>query len=267
MTSLSRPTGRTQQIASADIAFHPFADIFPMMDEAALAELAADIKAESQREPIYLWRDQIIDGRNRYAACQIAGVEPVIKRIEFPGGEQEALAYVLSRNLKRRHLNAPQRTEVIRRLRLLPQWRDASNVEIAKQIGVSEATVRRDLSSTHDEDAPQAIENVQPASRTLTVKRGEQAYHMRVEPKPEPAPLTFEDSKRVSDANREKALKEDERHREKVERWSAAVDAAKTEFAKMSTIWRLGFLRSLVGMLNPTELKEFDAWTECRTDA
>jgi hypothetical protein len=34
-------------------SFHPLADIFPMMDEAALAELAADIKAESQREPIY----------------------------------------------------------------------------------------------------------------------------------------------------------------------------------------------------------------------
>jgi hypothetical protein len=35
------------------LSFHPLADIFPMMDEAALAELAADIKAESQREPIY----------------------------------------------------------------------------------------------------------------------------------------------------------------------------------------------------------------------
>ena len=169
-----------------------------MMDEVALAELAADIKAESQREPIHLWQDQIIDGRNRYKACQIAGVEPIFKRIEFPG-EQEALAYVVSRNLKRRHLNAPQRTEVIRRLRTLPQWRDASNVEIARQIGVSEATVRRahsseqvgGLSASHDADAPQAIENTQPASQhTVTIKRGEQEYRTRVEAKPtlEPAP-------------------------------------------------------------------------------
>jgi ParB-like chromosome segregation protein Spo0J len=84
-------------------SFHPLAELFPLIDDAALAELAADIKAESQREPIFLWRDQIIDGRNRYRACQIAGIEPVFKRVEFPGGEQEALAYVLTRNLKRQH--------------------------------------------------------------------------------------------------------------------------------------------------------------------
>jgi hypothetical protein len=124
-------------------AFHPLADLFPMMDEAALAELAADIKAESQREPILLWEGKIIDGRNRYEACKLAGVEPVFKKIEFPGGEAEALAYVVSRNLKRRHLTRPQRDGVIVKLRGLSQWRDASNVEIAKHIGVSEATVRR----------------------------------------------------------------------------------------------------------------------------
>jgi len=87
-----------------DKKFHPLANIFPLMDEAGLAELAADIKAESQREPIVLWQEQIIDGPNRYRACQIAEVEPVIKTIDFPGGEAEALNYVVSRNLKRRGL-------------------------------------------------------------------------------------------------------------------------------------------------------------------
>jgi hypothetical protein len=38
--------------------FHPLADIFPLMDEAALAELAADIKAESQRDPLSRLRDR-----------------------------------------------------------------------------------------------------------------------------------------------------------------------------------------------------------------
>jgi ParB-like chromosome segregation protein Spo0J len=91
-----------------------------MMDETALAELAADIKAESQREPIYLWRDQIIDGRNRYKACKLAGVEPVFKRIDFPGGEAEALAFVVSRNIKRRHLTFAQRSIIAGKI-ALPQ--------------------------------------------------------------------------------------------------------------------------------------------------
>jgi len=101
----AKPLGPSEMTAMPDHTLHPLADILPMMDEAALAELAADIKAQSEREPIYLWQDQIIDGGNRFEACKIAGVEPVFKRIEFPGGEKEALAFVVSRNLKRRHLN------------------------------------------------------------------------------------------------------------------------------------------------------------------
>ena len=124
-------------------------------------------KASANRST--LWRDEIIDGRNRYKACKLAGVEPVFKKIDFPGGEKEALAFVLSRNLKRRHLTKPQRDVVIAKLRSMPQWANASNRAIAKEIGVDEATVRRaqSLSASRDADAPQ---------HTVTVKRGEQEY-------------------------------------------------------------------------------------------
>jgi ParB-like chromosome segregation protein Spo0J len=236
--------------AMTDIKFHRFADIFPMMDEAALAELAADIKAESQREPIHLWQDQIIDGRNRYRACQIAGVEPVIKRIEFPGGEAEALAYVVSRNLKRRHLNAPQRTEAIRRLRALPKWRDISNREIARQIGVDEATVRRaGLSAAHDADAPQ------PASHTIAVKRGEQEYRMRVEAKP----FGWQHKK-----DRERVNRQAEKRETAVRDAAAIGDAgvvsdALAWFDKLPSARRLRFIRALMDKLTDAERKEFDA--------
>ena len=152
---MSGDHSRPDEHAAQEFLFHPFADIFPMMDEAALAELAADIKAESQREPIHLWQDQIIDGRNRYAACKLAGVEPIFKKIEFPGGDAEALAYVVSRNLKRRHLNAQQRADTIRKMRALPQWREASNVAIAKLIGVSEAVIRE----IHRRERSASLEN------------------------------------------------------------------------------------------------------------
>ena len=56
--------------------FHPVAEIFPMMDEAALTELSADIAANGLREPIWRHQDgRIVDGRNRWLACQNAFVE------------------------------------------------------------------------------------------------------------------------------------------------------------------------------------------------
>jgi hypothetical protein len=45
-------------------------------------------------------------------------------------------------------------------------------------------------------------------------------------------------------------------------RWSATTEIVKTEFAKVSTVWRLRLLNELRAMLNPAEQKELDAWTE-----
>jgi hypothetical protein len=53
---------------------HPLADLFPMMGEAELSALAADIKAHGLREPIVLHEGLILDGRNRLKACEIVGV-------------------------------------------------------------------------------------------------------------------------------------------------------------------------------------------------
>ena len=39
---------------SSEIPFHSLADIFPMFDHKSLAELADDIPAQGQREPIIL---------------------------------------------------------------------------------------------------------------------------------------------------------------------------------------------------------------------
>lgn len=83
---------------------HPIADVWPMMDEAKLQELADDIKKNGQLVPVWLYEGKILDGRNRWAACKMAGVEPKTK--EYTGDEPTAFA--VSLNDRRRHMNKGQ---------------------------------------------------------------------------------------------------------------------------------------------------------------
>jgi hypothetical protein len=85
---------------------HPAADLFPMMTEEELQELAADIAANGLLHPIIVDDEkQLIDGRNRLAACKIAQVEPRFERLNG----HDPLAYIVSANLERRNLNKGQR--------------------------------------------------------------------------------------------------------------------------------------------------------------
>ena len=95
---------------------HPAAEIFPMMDEAQLAQLASDIKEQGLLEPISILDDQILDGRNRFRACALAGVKPEFIKVDLDGAS--ATEFVLSKNLHRRHLTTAQRAALA--LELLP---------------------------------------------------------------------------------------------------------------------------------------------------
>lgn len=91
---------------------HPFADIFPMMDDAAFHELCMDIAAHGLREPIITYYDKILDGRNRDAACRKVHVKP--RYDEYRG--TDALGFVISKNLHRRHLSDSQRAMIAAQL-------------------------------------------------------------------------------------------------------------------------------------------------------
>jgi ParB-like chromosome segregation protein Spo0J len=86
----------------------------------AFDELVADIGEHGLREPIVLHPDgSILDGRNRYAACQLAGVEP--RTVLWTGAPGTEVAFVLSANLHRRHLSESQRAMVAAKIARLDQ--------------------------------------------------------------------------------------------------------------------------------------------------
>ena len=85
---------------------HPAAAVWPMLPEPDLRRLADDIAANGLRFPIVLdVEGLVLDGRNRQAACQIAGVEP---EYETYDGD-DPVGYILSANNERRHLSLPER--------------------------------------------------------------------------------------------------------------------------------------------------------------
>jgi hypothetical protein len=139
---------------------HPAADLFPLMSEtdpAALKELAEDIKKNGQREPASYIKDSdgnrvLLDGRNRLDALEMLG-----RKIDINDSsmfEQRSLginaqAFIISKNIHRRHLNAEDKRNLI--AKLLKAKPENSNRQIANQVKVDHktvATVRKEKEAT-----------------------------------------------------------------------------------------------------------------------
>jgi N6-adenosine-specific RNA methylase IME4 len=88
------------------VKFHPLAELFPLIRGDEFDDLVADVKANGLREPIWTYEDQILDGRNRWLACEAAAIAHRPMR-EYTG--DDALGFVLSMNLHRRHLTTEQK--------------------------------------------------------------------------------------------------------------------------------------------------------------
>lgn len=83
-------------------------NIYPEMNSEDYNEVKNDIQENGydEKQPIYIYQGDILDGWNRYNICKEIGVEPVKK--EFIGTDSEAFRYVVRTN-KRRNLNSSQR--------------------------------------------------------------------------------------------------------------------------------------------------------------
>jgi N6-adenosine-specific RNA methylase IME4 len=170
-------------------AHHPLAELFPMLDAASHAQLRADIEANGLNEPIVTFEDMILDGRNREQALIELGFEPEaiagaeIDFAETPwaharaaaGEDLDALGFVLSKNLYRRHLNESQRAMVAAKIANMRQGgrTDLSPIgERLPETSQSEAAERLNVGKRSVERAAKVQDHAVPEVRAA-VERGE----------------------------------------------------------------------------------------------
>jgi N6-adenosine-specific RNA methylase IME4 len=150
------------------VAFHPLAGLFPLIEGEEFAALVDDIRERGQLHLITLFQGQILDGRNRFLACQAIDVEPKFQSYEG----DDPLAHVLSLNEKRRHSNASQRSMVAAKLANLdhgvradraanlPVLAPVTQPSAASMLNVSERSVR-DAVKVKDKGQPEIVHAVE----------------------------------------------------------------------------------------------------------
>src|SRR5262245_52858757 len=191
---------------------HPCADVFPMMSDEEIDELANDIKDHGLRETIAIWRADadkpdricILDGRNRLAALVRLGVtfsRPELEAV-FPDGHTEEVfkwshttdpaAYVIGANIRRRHLTKKQQAELI--VSALKAQQENDSAKLARSFSPSAG---RRGGSTKDPLLEQAKRVAQAYGiSTRTTERAHAKRHGKPRPRrtptgaqPEPLPV------------------------------------------------------------------------------
>ncbi len=158
-----KPTEEAAKIEASEIQPHPFADMFPMMKGEDFTVLVTSIKEDGLEEPIVTFEEKILDGRNRYAACTEAEVDPEFD--EYEG--TDPLGFVLRKNLHRRHLTASQRAIVASKMANLKNGQRADEVSgtsidvAAKALNVGRASVDRAKAvlANGDDELIEAVES------------------------------------------------------------------------------------------------------------
>ncbi|WP_407146285.1 MT-A70 family methyltransferase [Bradyrhizobium sp. ORS 86] len=170
----------------APLKFHPLANLFPMLSETELEDLGNDIRENGQVETVKLHKGTILDGRNRYMACLRFNL-PVRTEV-FQGSDREALNWVVSKNLKRRHLKEGVRAAVAANIATLKL---GANQHSGNQ-GAQTCAPSLDFGPEHAAPDPEPAVSQQEAADMMNVSRRSVQSAMLVKEK---APEVFEEVK------------------------------------------------------------------------
>lgn len=98
----------------SQLEIHPLAAIFPPMSEKEFEKFVADIEIKGVIDPLWTHEGKVIDGRNRLLACQRLGITPTTREWD---GKGSLLEFIISLNLRRRHLKERQRAMIAARMK------------------------------------------------------------------------------------------------------------------------------------------------------
>jgi hypothetical protein len=135
------------------IAVHPK---FEMMSRGELKVLGNDIKVNGPKHrPMYFvtraGRHQLLDGRNRLAAMELAGLATDTEGNIVKEGEVDPFAYVISANIHRRHLTPEDRNRLVGELlKDNPQRSDRAIAKLTERSPTTVGRIRRELENTGD---------------------------------------------------------------------------------------------------------------------
>ena len=188
---------------------HPACAAFPELTQDALQALADDIKRGGLLHAITMLDGRILDGKNRWAACELAGVEPRV--IEFAG--DDPIAFVASSNRYRNHLSRSQMAIAVAALAKLPAHRPQkitrpdrptfeaaplSIEQLSKHSGVGETDIKRGRCVlTHGDP------NIIAMVKSGTVNVRDAAVAAQTASRDEQAKLTPRDVKKLANAKRQ----------------------------------------------------------------
>ncbi|MFX1766168.1 ParB N-terminal domain-containing protein [Paraburkholderia sp. A1RI-2L] len=158
----------TAEVDVFSLPVHPWAAMFPMRGDDDLNAMAESIKANGLRMPVVLGmlREEgseptlcVVDGRNRIAACKLAGVKP--HTITLNGEDQDA--FIADANLERRDLTKGQKAMLIA-MRFGEERRGgrgktaSTNYAESSQLSVRRVQQARAVRDNCPEMVPQVIE-------------------------------------------------------------------------------------------------------------
>jgi hypothetical protein len=209
-------TAATRKPSWRDILpIHPAAELFPLMTPAELHELSEDIKTNGLQIPITVmvdkrgdeWTYQLIDGRNRLDAIELAGFNTIAAKrsagraarrkvgmecgldtflglpgmndtkvaINYISPPDDVYAFVASANVHRRHLTAEQKHDLIAKvIKATPEKSDRQIAEATKSNRTTVGQIRKTLEKAGDvsivDTRTDSKGREQPAHKASTAK-------------------------------------------------------------------------------------------------